>query len=259
MMSPTINIKGLSLQFTGSDSPLFSDVNLQLQGGQWTCLLGPSGCGKTTLLKLLADLLENVSCQGQVEMSDGLPLHGRIAYMAQQDLLLPWLNVLDNACLSEKFGPKIKGKDQQTSMTLELKAIELLKQVGLGKVLYQRPQALSGGMRQRVALVRTLLQNKPVVLMDEPFSALDAVTRYQLQSLSATMLKGKTVLFITHDPQEALRLANHLFMMHSSPIRLQSLPLPDDLPPRSLSATLAQYQQQIINELEANYVNADHA
>ena len=249
MSSPAIIIKELSLQFNGSDSPLFSNLNLTLNAGQWTCILGPSGCGKTTLLKLLADLVEDVSKQGTIETFDGKPLQNRIAYMAQQDLLLPWLTVLDNACLSEKFGHK------KAAPSLKESAISLLKQVGLSDAINKMPQALSGGMRQRVALVRTLLQNKPVVLMDEPFSALDAVTRYQLQTLSAKMLQGKTVLFITHDPQEALRLANNLFMMHSNPIRIQSLPLPKEIPPRMLSAKLAEYQQQIIDELEANYAS----
>lgn len=247
MKCPTIYIENLSLQFRDNPHLIFSNLNLTLNAAQWTCLLGRSGCGKTTLLKLLANLLEKVTWQGEVRTSDNLTLQNRIAYMAQQDLLLPWLSVLDNACLSEKFAAKTKNEP------LKEQAIFLLQKVGLEKAIYQFPSSLSGGMRQRVALVRTLLQNKPVVLMDEPFSALDAVTRYQLQTLSAEMLKDKTVLFITHDPQEALRLADNLYMMHAGS-DLEALPLPEDKPPRSLSAQLSHYQQQIINSLEANYV-----
>lgn len=245
-ISPSISITDLTLKFRQNDKVIFSHLNLLLQGGKWTCVVGRSGCGKTTLLRLLANLLDDVEWQGAITASDNLVIDQRIAYMAQQDLLLPWLTVLDNACLSEKFATT------KVNHGLKNKAIDLLKQVGLGGAIYHRPDALSGGMRQRVALVRTLLQNKPIVLMDEPFSALDAVTRYQLQTLAAEMLKDKTVLFITHDPQEALRLADNLLMMYGSKKNMTVLPLPDPLPPRKITAALALYQQQIIDALESD-------
>ncbi|GAL36098.1 hydroxymethylpyrimidine ABC transporter ATPase component [Vibrio maritimus] len=122
--------------------------------------------------------------------------------MAQQDLLLPWLSVIDNVCLASRLnGKKVDDVTHQ-------KALVLLDQVGLANKATARPAELSGGQRQRVALARTLMQNKPVVLMDEPFSALDAVTRHKLQELAADLLKDKTVLLITHDPQEACAWEN---------------------------------------------------
>lgn len=160
---------------------------MTIPAGQWTVLLGRSGCGKTTILRYLAGLLdEQVKWQGELTATDGIALHERIAYMAQQDLLLPWLNVLDNVCLSSRFS-----NSNSNSAAQKKRASQLLKQVGLADYVFAKPDQLSGGMRQRVALARTLMQDKPVVLMDEPFSALDAVTRHKLQTLSATLLKEK--------------------------------------------------------------------
>ncbi len=236
------------LRYHSSEQPLFSQLNITLPQGQWSCILGKSGCGKTSLLRLLAGLLnEQADWQGSLTVSDQLPIEGRVAYMAQQDLLLPWLSVLDNVCLSTRFSP-----EQPTENSLE-RACELLNHVGLGEHIHARPDSLSGGMRQRVALARTLLQDKPIVLMDEPFSALDAVTRHKLQTLAATLLKGKTVLLITHDPQEALRLGDQILLMSGSPAAMVSLPTPQGQTPRDYTAELAQHQQNIITRLEQDY------
>ncbi|MDF4796487.1 ATP-binding cassette domain-containing protein, partial [Vibrio parahaemolyticus] len=118
---------------------------------------------------------------------------------------------------------------------------------------YAKPAQLSGGMRQRVALARTLMQDKPLVLMDEPFSALDAVTRHKLQTLSAELLKDKTVVLITHDPQEAVRLAHQLYVLQGSPAQTQHLVVPDSKPPRALDGECAALQQAILDQLEKDY------
>ncbi len=115
------------------------------------------------------------------------------------------------------------------------------------------PQQLSGGMRQRVALARTLMQDKPIVLMDEPFSALDAVTRHKLQTLAAHLLQDKTVVLITHDPQEAVRLAHNLYVLQGSPASAQSLQVPSILPPRTIDGQCASIQQKILEQLEQDY------
>ncbi|WP_243977448.1 ABC transporter ATP-binding protein [Vibrio natriegens] len=244
-----IQFSHASLQYNDSQAPTLAGVNMTIPAGQWTVLLGRSGCGKTTILRYLAGLLdEQVKWQGELTTTDGIALHERIAYMAQQDLLLPWLNVLDNVCLSSRFSHA-----NSNSTDEKQRAIQLLEQVGLADYAYAKPTQLSGGMRQRVALARTLMQDKPVVLMDEPFSALDAVTRHKLQTLSATLLKGKTVVLITHDPQEAVRLANQLYVLQGTPAQAKHLLVPDTMPPRVLDGECAALQQAILDQLEKDY------
>jgi putative hydroxymethylpyrimidine transport system ATP-binding protein len=155
---------------------------------------------------------------GEVIASDGRPLAGRIAYMDQRDLLLPWLNVLGNVTL----GARLRGEDVD-----RIRAMELLRDVGLDGAARKRPDQLSGGMRQRAALARTLIEDRPVVLMDEPFSALDALTRYRLQDMAAALLAGRTVILVTHDPLEALRLGHRVHVLAGRPAQLgEALSLP---------------------------------
>lgn len=222
---------------------------MHFPASKWSCILGRSGCGKSSLLRYLANLLENkVSWSGQLSISNQQPLQDSIAYMAQQDLLMPWLSAMDNVLLSDKFTQHIERQALQRE-----KALQLLQQVGLADKANALPQQLSGGMRQRVALARTLFQDKPIVLMDEPFSALDAVTRYRLQNLAHQLLHDKTVVLITHDPQEAIRLADNLYIMQGQPAFAEQLELPSSTTPRQIDAQSAQLQQLIINRLEADY------
>jgi putative hydroxymethylpyrimidine transport system ATP-binding protein len=136
--------------------------------------------------------------------------------MAQQDLLLPWASVLGNVLL----GPRLRGEDRDPEIVQRARG--LIAQVGLKGREEDLPARLSGGMRQRVALARTLLENRPIVLMDEPFSALDAITRFALQELAARLLAEHTVLLVTHDPLEALRLGHRITVMAGSPARLET-------------------------------------
>lgn len=243
-----VELSNASLRYQGNSIPTLANLSMSIPAGKWTVILGRSGCGKTTLLRYLAGLLEpHIDWQGQLTTSDGVGLDSRIAYMAQQDLLLPWLNVLDNVCLSARFSASA------TNRIDERAALALLQQVGLADYAKAKPDQLSGGMRQRVALARTLMQDKPLVLMDEPFSALDAVTRHKLQTLSAELLQDKTVVLITHDPQEAVRLAHQLYVLQGTPALAHALPVPPTTPPRILDAQCAQLQQSILEQLEKDY------
>ncbi|MEZ8023679.1 ABC transporter ATP-binding protein [Vibrio sp. 1F255] len=244
-----VQLSNASLRYNDSEHATLSGLSLSLNAGKWTVLLGRSGCGKTTVLRYLAGLLDDkVEWQGTLTTSDELPLTDRIAYMAQQDLLLPWLSVIDNVCLSHRFQNSASDKALQTNQ-----ALELLAAVGLADYANAMPDQLSGGMRQRVALARTLMQDKPVVLMDEPFSALDAVTRHKLQSLACELLRDKTVVLITHDPQEAVRLADNLYVLQGTPANAQSLSVPLTSTPRVLDGECAELQQAILDQLERDY------
>ncbi|MEZ8413826.1 ABC transporter ATP-binding protein [Vibrio splendidus] len=244
-----VQLSNASLRYNDSEHVTLSGLSLSLNAGKWTVLLGRSGCGKTTVLRYLAGLLDDkVEWQGTLATSDELPLTDRIAYMAQQDLLLPWLSVIDNVCLSHRFQSPVSDKTLQTNQ-----ALELLAAVGLADQASTMPDQLSGGMRQRVALARTLMQDKPVVLMDEPFSALDAVTRHKLQSLACELLRDKTVVLITHDPQEAVRLADNLYVLQGIPANAQSLSVPLTSTPRVLDGECAELQQAILDQLERDY------
>ncbi|MEZ9037878.1 ABC transporter ATP-binding protein [Vibrio cyclitrophicus] len=241
-----VQLSNATLRYRDSEHATLSGLSLSLKAGKWTVLLGRSGCGKTTVLRYLAGLLDDkVEWQGTLATSDELPLTERIAYMAQQDLLLPWLSVIDNVCLSHRF--------QNSADKHKNQALELLISVGLADYADAMPDQLSGGMRQRVALARTLMQDKPVVLMDEPFSALDAVTRHKLQSLACELLRGKTVVLITHDPQEAVRLADNLYVLQGTPASAHSLSVPHTSTPRVLDGECAELQQAILEQLERDY------
>lgn len=151
----------------------------------------------------------------------------QISWMSQDDLLLPWLNVLANALLGAKL------RDEIDEILIH-KARDLLEHAGLAGVEESFPRQLSGGMRQRVALLRTLLEERPVLLMDEPFSALDALTRLKLQNLAVRMTRGKTVLLVTHDPLEALRISDRIVVLGGSPVQVEAVVDMESSAPRDL-------------------------
>lgn len=210
---------------------VFSNLDLELPGGQWTCILGQSGVGKSSLLQLICGIADEADISGSIHCSDGKPLDGRVAWMAQDDLLLPWLRVIDNVMLEARLRP---GRREPGQYEL---ARYLLSQVGLTDKADTLPGQLSGGQRQRVALARTLFQNRPLICMDEPFSALDAINRLRLQDLAADLLADRTVLMITHDPLEALRLSDRVLVLNGSPARLSAPIQPPGKAPRQVSDT----------------------
>ena len=214
-------------------------MTVEVRGGCWTCLLGPSGAGKSTLLALLAGLGDHLCFEGELRAGDDVPLAGRVALMAQRDLLLPWLDVLGNVTL----GARLRGERADTA-----RARQVLDRVGLADHAKARPAALSGGQRQRVALARTLMEDRPVVLLDEPFSALDAGTRARMQDLAAELLVGRTVLHVTHDPAEAARLGQEVLLLTRSGLSRMETPVTP--PPRAFDApdTLA-IQGRLLRQL----------
>ena len=238
--APSLPVHAAGLAF--EENVLFKEVDLDLPGGSTTCLLGPSGVGKTSLLRLIANLAHGA--RGRVTDDRGRSVEGRIAYMAQQDLLLPWCSVLDNLLL----GPRLRG--EPTVGAAEARARELLARVRLAESAAARPAQLSGGMRQRVALARTLMERRPIVLMDEPFSALDAITRYEVQAMAAHLLAGCTVLLVTHDPLEALRLGHRVLVMAGRPARLGAALEPPGEPPRDPGdPTLLKLHSELLHRL----------
>ena len=220
MSPPGIVIENLGLRYAGES--IFEKLNLSLPAGRFSVLLGPSGVGKTSLLRIIAGL--EAPAEGSVRAQDGAKLAGRVAYMAQQDLLLPWAGALDNVML----GAALRGERRDPR-----RAEALLQRVGLEHRIRALPATLSGGERQRVALARTLYEDRPVVLMDEPFSALDAISRARIQDLAAELLAGRTVLLITHDPLEACRLGHSLSVLAGSPATLAAPLAVPGPPPRA--------------------------
>lgn len=204
---------------------ILSDLNLKLEPGKITCLLGPSGVGKSSILKILAGFIP-LPGNSRLVASDGKSLEGRLSYMDQKDLLLPWASVFNNLLI----GNRLRGEAPDSA-----RAGRLIQQVGLEKWRNSRPDTLSGGMRQRVALARTLMEGSPILLMDEPFSALDAITKFRLQGLAARLLANKTVLLITHDPLEALRLGDVIHVLAGHPARLSEAIRPKKSIPRDPS------------------------
>lgn len=185
---------------------LFANLTLEVAPGTWTCLLGASGVGKSTLLRLIAGLETGADFTGDISASDCAAIEGRVAYMAQSDLLLPWATALDNVTL----GARLRGDKPDRD-----RAMALIGRVGLSDHAQKKPAALSGGERQRIALARTLMEDRPLILLDEPFSALDARTRAEMQELAAELLAGRTVLLVTHDPAEAARMGQRIYVMTS--------------------------------------------
>jgi putative hydroxymethylpyrimidine transport system ATP-binding protein len=220
--APHIRIHDLCFGYAGQ--PLFQDFCFSVEPGRWTCLLGPSGCGKSTLLRVISGSLTR-GVSGCIHFDGESRKRGQTAWMAQKDLLLPWLTVEQNVLL----GARLRGS---VADALRRRAVALIDAVGLGEYRRALPAALSGGMRQRAALLRTLMEARPVILMDEPFSALDALTRLKLQDMAARMVKHATVLLVTHDPWEALRLGHCIYIMKERPARLSRAFLPPGPPPR---------------------------
>lgn len=199
----------------GKKKLVLDGIILNVKKGEFVGIVGPSGCGKTTLLNIIAGLIEQD--KGKIKL-DTIPVSkrlGKIGYMQQKDLLFPWRSVLDNAIL----GLELKGMSRDEARQ---KALELIDTFGLKGFEDQYPFVLSGGMRQRAAFLRTMLLDQDVLLLDEPFGALDALTRVQMQEwlLKLWERMGKTIVLVTHDIDEALFLSDRVYVLSKRPGRI---------------------------------------
>ncbi len=208
-----INISGLTKTYVvnGSSELILSDIDLSVQECGFVSVVGPSGCGKSTLLNIIAGLDHPDSGSIHIKGIDGTRL-GKIGYMQQKDLLLPWRTVLDNASLGLETQGMLK-KEARDRVLSEIEAF------GLSGYEHMYPYSLSGGMRQRVAFLRTMVMDQPIVLLDEPFGALDSLTRVQMQRwlLEIWKLMDKTIVLVTHDVDEALFLSDIIYLLSDRP------------------------------------------
>jgi len=228
-----IRIEGLSKTFgTASDGVLaLDDIHCAIRRGSFVTIVGPSGCGKSTLLRILAGLLDY--SVGSVSL-DGQPIHGTrrdIGVVFQSSILLPWRTILENVMLPAE----VLGLDKHQARE---RAMQLLKMVRLEGFEHKLPRQLSGGMQQRASIARALLHDPKILLMDEPFGALDAMTRERmnLELQRIWMESGKTVVLITHSIPEAIFLGDQVFVMSPRPGKLERVIPIDIARPRTMAA-----------------------
>ena len=248
-----IDIRTVGKSF-GSDAgtiPVLSEIDITISRGEFVSIIGPSGCGKSTLFNILAGLERPDS--GSVEV-DGRDVSGsteHCAYMPQKDLLLPWRRVIDNAGL----GLEIQGLSKKAARQ---KAGELFGAFGLEGFERSWPEELSGGMRQRVALLRTVVQHRSVLLLDEPFGALDSLTRTEMQMWLTEVWERYrwTVVLITHDIREAVFLSDRVYALTPRPARVRSehiIDLPRPRTPELISSPVtAAREGELLAALEAD-------
>ena len=214
---PRLSLKDISMVFNTDGVPFtaLAPVDLDVPAGKFVSLIGPSGCGKSTIFNVIAGLQPPSTGKVVLDGEDATGTIGQVGYMLQKDLLLPWRSVLDNVAL----GMEIRGVPLKEARD---RALPLLHRYGLGGFENRYPKALSGGMRQRAALLRTLLIDTDVVLLDEPFGALDAQTKAQMQEWLLQLFQdfGRTVIFVTHDVEEAVFLSDEIYVMASRPGRI---------------------------------------
>jgi NitT/TauT family transport system ATP-binding protein len=216
---PKVELRDVGLRYFGveGETEAIKGVSLKVASGEFVAIIGQSGCGKSTLLSLISGIL--TPTEGQV-LLDGAPVAGpsrKVGYMLQQDYLFEWRTILENAVL----GAEIQGADLRRARE---RATQLLTRYGLGQFMHHLPRQLSGGMRQRVALARTLCTDPDVVLLDEPFSALDSQTRLALADEVGQILRRerKTAILVTHDIGEAVSMAERVIVLSRRPGRVKS-------------------------------------
>lgn len=251
--APILELRGVSKSFGSTEA--LAPVDLMIARGSFVSIVGPSGCGKSTIFNIVSGLATPSSGRVLLDGRDVTGSPGHVGYMLQKDLLVPWRSVVANITIGATLRGSLTPADTS-------EAVAMATKYGLGDFLDHYPSALSGGMRQRVALMRTLATRHDVLLLDEPFGALDAQTRFSMQEWLLRVWRdtGRTVLFITHDVDEALFLSDRVIVMSSRPGSVVS-DVTLDLPrPRSL-ATLTQgdfmeKKQHILSLLHDNGVSS---
>ena len=235
----------------GKEFYALKDANMQIPEGKFISIIGPSGCGKSTLFNIIAGLIKPSIGEVLLDGKDIIGTSGHVGYMLQKDLLLPWRNILSNVIL----GLEVKGVSKKEAIN---RALPLLDKYGLGGFEKHYPDELSGGMRQRAALLRTLLYDQDIILLDEPFGALDAQTRLYMQEWLLEIWSDfkKTILFITHDIDEAIFLSDEIYILTSRPGTVKekveiSLPRPRN-EQTLLSTEFIQFKEQVLKSLKSN-------
>jgi len=227
--------------------PVLAEINISVKRGEFICIIGPSGCGKSTLFNILVGLEKPDKGRIFLEGEDITATRGHIAYMPQRDLLFPWRTVMENVLL----GVEIKKEDLKKA---HQEAEKLIPLFGLDGFENHYPDQLSGGMRQRAALLRTVLTHNDILALDEPFGALDALTRNTMQEwiLSIQERLDKTILFITHDIEEAILLADRIIVLNGRPGRIIDKLKIDLTHPRCRTdKVFVDYREKLLERLSA--------
>ena len=213
-----LSVRKVRKSFSGKSGevPVLEDLSFDINERDFVSIIGPSGCGKTTIFNVIAGLIEPDSGTMTFRGKEIESLRGRVGYMMQKDLLFPWRTVMGNVLL----GLETRGVEQREA---EDKAREYLDRFGLSGFENAYPKTLSGGMRQRVALIRTLIMDPDILLLDEPFSALDYQTRLYLEGVlkDAVQTYNKTVILVTHDVDEAVALSKRVIVLSGRPARVK--------------------------------------
>ena len=229
---PKLRIEGVSRAFDLAEA--LRPVDLAVAPGEFVSVVGPSGCGKSTLFNIVSGILAPSAGRVYIDGRDVTGTTGHSGYMLQKDLLLPWRTVIENITL----GAALHGRVPSDELD---RGVALAERYGLGEFVHHYPHALSGGMRQRVALMRTLAVDRDLMLLDEPFGALDALTRTMMQRwlLDIWSRHRRTIIFVTHDIDEAIFLADRVVVMTPRPGAVREV-LPVDLPrPRGVELLTA--------------------
>jgi len=250
-----IEVKEVSKQYRQRDqmTDALINISLSIEKGKFVSLIGPSGCGKSSLLRIIGGLVKQ-DC-GEVNIGGMTPTEAQkrkqYSFVPQSPALFPWRTVLQNMQLPFEVNRKATG---DTAKQHELELIELLQSVGLGDFIHAYPRMLSGGMQQRVGIARAFGSGAPILLMDEPFSALDELTREKIsyQLLNIWQEHQKTVVFVTHNIREAVLLSDEVVIMSPRPGRIKKT-ISIDLPrPRTVELEESQQFQQYITEIRAH-------
>jgi NitT/TauT family transport system ATP-binding protein len=239
MTAPAIAFDHVRLQLGGA--AIYDQLSFEVRPREFVCLLGPSGCGKSTALRLIGDLMHAQGGNVSVEGRNPAETWGRLAYVFQSPRLLPWKDALDNAA----FGLEMRHPEMTVAARRE-RAARQLARVGLSADIHKMPAMLSGGERQRVAIARAMALDPDIILMDEPFSALDPTTRVRLrrQLIELWQETGKTVVFVTHDVDEALFLADRIIVLSTKPARVVETVKVTTARPREIETDAALRQQR---------------
>jgi ABC-type nitrate/sulfonate/bicarbonate transport system ATPase subunit len=211
-----VNVTKVFQSHLNNPTTAISNINMKIPNHRFISIIGPSGCGKSTLFNIISGLMEATEGDILVDGKSVSGMSGIVGYMLQKDLLLPWRTIVDNVIL----GMELKGVSKKEAEKI---AIPFLGKYGLEGFEYSYPSQLSGGMRQRAALLRTILYDRDIILLDEPFGALDAQTRSFMQEWLLDLWDDfqKTILFITHDIDEAIYLSDEVYIMSARPGRIK--------------------------------------